>query len=63
MTAAKTAKDKTAEERMDGRKTPAKKSVKEEKATKVEEAVKAEKKAETVKKGRLPKQTEIANEK
>ena len=52
VTAAKTAKDKTAGKlvRTVKAKTPAKKSVKEEKATKVEEAVKAEKKAETVKK-------------
>ena len=52
VTAAKTAKDKTAGKlvRTVKAKTPAKKSVKEEKAAKAEEAVKAEKKAETVKK-------------
>ena len=52
VTAAKTAKDKTAGKLVKTvkAKAPAKKSVKEEKATKVEEAVKAEKKAETVKK-------------
>ena len=52
VTAAKTAKDKTAGKlvRTVKAKAPAKKSVKEEKAAKAEEAVKAEKKAETVKK-------------